>query len=88
MRKRQKAVQNAVNLYKKQTLDVQAADLVKILAPHIQPSRVVAQAALKHAAPSLTTAHLELLNSCMTDHLRQHTKILQGSGFVHCMTNQ
>lgn len=55
-------------------LDRQAADLVQILAPHIQPSRVVAQAAFKHAAPSLTTPHLELLNSCVSDHLRQHTE--------------
>ena len=43
----------------------QPSYLVKVLAPHVQPTGVVTQTALKHAAPPLGGAHLELLNSCV-----------------------
>lgn len=47
----------------------QTVYLVKVLTPYVQPAGVVTQAALKHAAPPLSSAYFELLNSCMTDHL-------------------
>lgn len=56
------------------------ACLVQVLAPDIKAGRVVAQAALKHAAAPLGTANLELLDGGVTNHLHSAQLLHVGIG--------